>query len=82
LGRRAVLLDIRLEEHQRHIRLEHPDKSAIAEHSIDQGHRIQFHKSSILTMKPRYMDRIVSQGGHWDWTPPLQYQQKGWLLSQ
>jgi hypothetical protein len=22
------------------------------------------------------------QGGHWDWTPPLQYQQRGWLLSQ
>jgi hypothetical protein len=21
-------------------------------------------------------------GGHWDWTPTLQYQQRGWLLSQ
>jgi hypothetical protein len=52
-------VDIRLKEHQRHIRLEHPDKSAVAGHSIDQEHRIQFHNSSILAKKIRYMDRIV-----------------------
>jgi hypothetical protein len=44
-----------------HIHLEHPDKSAVAEHSIDQGHRIQFHNSSILTMKTRYMDCIIRE---------------------
>jgi hypothetical protein len=54
-------MDIRLKEHQRHIRLEHPDKLAVAEHSIDQGHRIQFHNSSILATKTRYMDRIVRE---------------------
>jgi hypothetical protein len=53
--------DIRLKEHQWHIRLQHPDKSAIYEHSIDQGHHIQFHNSSILAMKTRYMDRIVRE---------------------
>jgi hypothetical protein len=37
----------------------HPDKSAIAEHSIDHGHGIQFHNSSILASKTRYMDHIV-----------------------
>jgi hypothetical protein len=51
----------RLKEHQRHIRLEHPDKSAIAEHSIDQGYRIQFHNSSIFATKTRYMDCIVME---------------------
>jgi hypothetical protein len=54
-------MEIRLKEHQWHIRLEHPDKSAVAEHSIDQGHRIQFHNSSILATKTRYMDRIVRE---------------------
>jgi hypothetical protein len=44
-----------------HIRLEHPDKSAVAEHSIDQGHRILFHNSSILATRTRYMDRIVRE---------------------
>jgi hypothetical protein len=52
-------VDIRLKEHQRHIRLEHPDKTAVAEHSIDQGHRIQFHYTSILATKTRYMHRII-----------------------
>jgi hypothetical protein len=54
-------MDIRLKDHQRHIRLEHPDKSAIAEHSIDQGHHIQFHSSSISATKTRYVDRIVRE---------------------
>jgi hypothetical protein len=40
IGQTGRSVDIRLKEHQRHIRLEHPDKSAIAEHSIDQGHCI------------------------------------------
>jgi hypothetical protein len=47
--------------HQRHIRLEHPDKSAVAEHSIDQGYRIQYHNYSILATETRYMDRIVRE---------------------
>jgi hypothetical protein len=54
-------VDIRLKEHQRHIRLQHPDKLAVAEHSIDQEHRIQFQNSSILAMKTRYMDRNVRE---------------------
>jgi hypothetical protein len=45
-------IDTRLKEHQRHIRLEHLDKSAVAEHSINLGHRIQLHNTSILTTKP------------------------------
>jgi hypothetical protein len=55
------ILDIRLKQHQRHIRLEHPDKSAVAEHSINQGYRIQFHNASIIATKTRYMDRIVRE---------------------
>jgi hypothetical protein len=61
IGQTGRSVDIRLKEHQRHIRLEHPDKSALAEHSIDQGHRIQFHNASILATKTRYMDLIVRE---------------------
>jgi hypothetical protein len=60
-GQTGRSVDIRLKEHQRHIRLQHPDKSAIAEHGIDPGHCIQFHNSSILAMKTRYMDHIVRE---------------------
>jgi hypothetical protein len=61
IGQTGCSMDTRLKEHQRYIRLEHPDKSAIAEHIVDLGHRIQFHKTSILTTKTRYMDHIVRE---------------------
>jgi hypothetical protein len=61
IGQTGRSADIRLNEHQRHIRLEHPNKSAVAEHSIDQGHRIQFHNSFILSTETRYMSRIVRE---------------------
>jgi hypothetical protein len=54
-------VEIGLKEHQRHIRLEHPDKLALAEHSIDQGHHIHFHICTILAVKSRYMDCIVRE---------------------
>jgi hypothetical protein len=49
------------EDERRHIRLEHPDNSAVAENSMDHGHRIQFHSASILSAKTRYMRRIVGE---------------------
>jgi hypothetical protein len=42
-------------------RLERLDMSAVVEHIIDHGHPIQFHSSSILATKTRYMDRIVRE---------------------
>jgi hypothetical protein len=71
-------VDTRLKEHQWHIRLEQPDKSAVAEHTVDLWHRIQFHKTSILATKTRYMDRIIREVIEIEfptiWT--------GWFLSQ
>jgi hypothetical protein len=61
IGQTGRSVDVRLKEHQRHIRLEHPDKSAVAEHSIDQGHHFQFHNSSIPASKTRYMDHIARE---------------------
>jgi hypothetical protein len=53
IGQTGRSVDIRIKEHQWPIRLQHPDKSAVAEHSINQGHRIQFHNPSILATKTR-----------------------------
>jgi hypothetical protein len=60
-GLTAHSVDIRLKEHQQHIQPEHPDKMAVAGHSIDHRLHIQFHNSSILAMKTRYMDHIVRE---------------------
>jgi predicted GIY-YIG superfamily endonuclease len=61
IGQTGRSVDTRLKEHQRHIRLEHPDKSAMAEHNIDLGHRIQFHNTSDLASETQYMDHIVRE---------------------
>jgi hypothetical protein len=75
-------VDIRLKEHQRHIRLEHPNKSAVAEHSMDQGHRILFHNASILATKTRYMDRIVREAIEIELHPYNVNREGGFCLSK
>jgi hypothetical protein len=81
-GQTGRSVDIRLKKHQRHIRLEHPDKSTIAEHSIDQGHRIQFNNSSILASKTRYIDRIVREATEIELHPYNINREGGFCLSK
>jgi hypothetical protein len=52
---------ISIKEYQRHIRPEHPVKSALAEHSINKGHDILFHHASILTPSTRHNGHIVRE---------------------
>jgi hypothetical protein len=51
-------MDSRLKEHQQHISLDHPGKSAAAVHSINLGHRFQLHHTAILSTKSRYMGSL------------------------
>jgi hypothetical protein len=48
--------DDRLKEHHQHM-----DKSAMAEHSINLGHCIQLHNTSILSTEHTYMDSIIRE---------------------
>jgi hypothetical protein len=45
------LFDTRVKEHYKHIRLDHGDRSPVAEHSIH----------IVLTTKPRYVDSIIRE---------------------
>jgi hypothetical protein len=54
-------IEKRIKDHPRHIRLQHPDKSAVAEHSINLDQLIQIQNTTILSTKPRYMDRIIRE---------------------
>jgi hypothetical protein len=61
IGQTGRSIETRVREHHRHIRLQHLEKSAIAELSINLGHRIQLHNTSIPASKSRYMDRIIRE---------------------
>jgi hypothetical protein len=56
IGQTGHSVEMRVKEHHRHIRLQHTEKSALAEYSISLGHQNQLHNTSILANKSRYVD--------------------------
>jgi hypothetical protein len=48
----------------RHICLDQLEESAVAEHSANTGHQIDFSNITILDRTSRYMDRIVKEAIH------------------
>jgi hypothetical protein len=61
LKRLAIPLKTRVKEHHNHIPLEHPDRLAIAEHSISLSHCIHVQDTSNLPKKSRHMDRMIRE---------------------
>jgi hypothetical protein len=51
----------RCKEHMRHIRLNQPEISAVAEHSINAGHKIDFNNVSVLDRASGYRDCLVKE---------------------
>jgi hypothetical protein len=60
-GQTGRSIETRTKEHHRHIRLEQPEKSAVAEHSINLGRRIKLQDTSVLSTKATYMDRMIRE---------------------
>jgi hypothetical protein len=45
VGETGRSIETRCEEHEGHLCLYKPDKSAVAEHSTESGHRIKFYET-------------------------------------
>jgi hypothetical protein len=60
IGQTGRSREARCKEHMRHIRLDQPEKSAVAEHSINAGHQIDFN-ILVLDRASGYTDRLVRE---------------------
>ena len=61
IGETSRTIETRVKEHRRHLRLSQPEKSAVAEHAIDEDHAIKWEATERLCHGRGFWDRVVKE---------------------
>lgn len=61
IGQTGRIVNIRANEHQRHVRFGNTEKSALAHHCWMAGHHIQFDRTELLYKSPSWNVRLIRE---------------------
>jgi len=68
IGQSGWAIQVRIKERNRYIRLSQTDKSAVAEHSVNQGHIIKLKDTNIVSGKPDNLTDSSEKALNWKYT--------------